>query len=86
MRTLPPGRRQVNIIRSMKQEHSRKPEELYDIIEKCSPESRLEIFARGKRPSWEAWGNQAESYEITWETYKHNSSVAANGTDRGARR
>lgn len=74
MRTLAPGRRQVNIVRSQKQEHSRKPDELFEIIEACSPGPYLELFARGTRPSWHAWGNQAESYDITWETYKNNST------------
>ena len=37
LRTLAPGRCQVNIIRTRKREHSRKPDELYDIIEACSP-------------------------------------------------
>lgn len=74
MRTLSPGRRQVNIIKTQKQEHSRKPDEVYDIIEACSPGPFLELFARGTRPGWQAWGNQAESYDITWDTYKHNST------------
>lgn len=75
MRTLPPGRRQVNMIRSMKQEHSRKPEELYRVIEACSPGPFLELFARGTRPGWDSWGDQAASYRISWKTYKHNSEV-----------
>ena len=34
----------------------------------------LELFARGTRPGWSYWGNQAdESYKTTWETYAHNS-------------
>ena len=37
MRTLDPGRRQVNMIETRKREHSRKPEEAYDLIEACSP-------------------------------------------------
>jgi N6-adenosine-specific RNA methylase IME4 len=73
MRTLQPGRTQVNILKSMKQEHSRKPHQFYDLIEACSPGPYLELFARGARPGWKAWGNQAESYEITWDTYKNNS-------------
>jgi N6-adenosine-specific RNA methylase IME4 len=73
MRTLAPGRRQVNIIRSMKQEHSRKPDELYKIIEECSPGPYLELFARGTRPNWLSFGNQAEEYDITWATYGNNS-------------
>lgn len=75
MRTLQPGRSQVNIIRTQKQEHSRKPDELYEIIEKCSPGPYLEIFARGARPGWDVFGNQAEAYEIGWETYANNSKA-----------
>jgi N6-adenosine-specific RNA methylase IME4 len=67
-RTLAPGRRQVNIIRSRKREHSRKPDELYEIIEECSPGPFLELFARGTRKGWEAWGNQAEQYEPSCDT------------------
>ena len=73
-RTLQPGRSQVNIIRSMKQEHSRKPDELYDLIERCSPGPYLEMFARGVRPGWTSWGDQAnEDYKPTWPTYQNNS-------------
>jgi N6-adenosine-specific RNA methylase IME4 len=72
-RTLAPGRRQVNLVGTRKREHSRKPDEFYDVIEACSPAARLELFARGARKGWTAWGNQAEEYEIGWETYAHNS-------------
>jgi len=78
MRTLQPGRSQVNIIRTQKQEHSRKPDELYTIVEKCSPGPYLEIFARGKRKGWDVFGNQAEDYNIEWETYKNHSQVSKN--------
>lgn len=74
-RTLPPGRRQVNIIRTQKREHSRKPDEAYDLIEACSPAPYLEMFARGARPGWTAWGNQAESYFPTWDTYANHSQA-----------
>jgi len=73
LRTLQPGRRQVNVIRSQKQEHSRKPDELYDIIEACSPGPWLELFARGSRPGWRQWGNQVDDYEPTWPTYATHS-------------
>lgn len=58
LRTLPPGRRQVNILRTRKREHSRKPDELYDIVEACSPGPFLELFARSQRADWEQWGNE----------------------------
>jgi len=59
-RTLQPGRSQVNIIKTQKQEHSRKPDGVYDIIENCSPGPYLELFARGKRDKWDVFGNQSE--------------------------
>ena len=72
-RTLAPGRRQVNLVGTRKREHSRKPDEFYDVIEACSPAKRLEVFARGPRDGWTSWGDQAEEYEIGWETYSHHS-------------
>lgn len=73
LRTLKPGRTQVNIIRSMKREHSRKPDELYEIIEKCSPGPYLELFARGNRKKWDQWGDQVNDYKPTWATYSNHS-------------
>src|SRR5579872_788483 len=75
-RTLQPGRTQVNYLETRKREHSRKPDEIYDIIEACSPGPRIELFARGIRPGWTVWGNQAaETYAPHWKTYAHNSAA-----------
>jgi N6-adenosine-specific RNA methylase IME4 len=75
-RTLAPGRRQVNMMETRKREHSRKPDEQYDLIEACSRGPFLELFARGTRPGWTYWGNQAnEEYAPTWKTYAHNSAA-----------
>ena len=75
-RTREAGRRQVNYMSSRKREHSRKPDEQYDLIESCSHGPYLEMFARGIRPGWHYWGNQADdSYEPTWETYSYNSKT-----------
>lgn len=72
VRTLSPGRSQVNLIRSKKREHSRKPDEMIDLIERCSAGPYLELFARGQREGWTMWGNQAvEDYEPDWATYKY---------------
>ena len=74
-RTLDPGRTQVNYIGARKREHSRKPDEQYDLITACSPGPYLEMFARGTRPNWAVWGNQADdSYAPNWATYAHNSA------------
>lgn len=108
IRTLAPGRRQVNfmttveadvqdddddvaasyasnkiqpdgdLLRTRKREHSRKPDEQYDIIESCSWGPFLELFGRGRRPGWTVWGNQADDdYKPSWPTYAYNSGVAA---------
>ena len=60
MRTLAPGRSQVNMIETRKREHSRKPDEQYDLIEACSPGAYLELFARHKRPGWTVWGDESD--------------------------
>ena len=74
-RTLAPGRRQVNLLATRKREHSRKPDEQYDLIKACSPGPHLELFARGVRPGWTVWGNQADDgYAPDWATYQYNST------------
>lgn len=77
-RTQEAGRKQVNIIRTQKREHSRKPDELYEIIESCSKGPYLELFARGTRKGWKSWGNQADEYFPTWNTYKNHSQQKPN--------
>jgi N6-adenosine-specific RNA methylase IME4 len=57
-RTLAPARRQVNFLSSRKREHSRKPDDLYRIIESCSPGPYLELFARHRRVGWASSGDQ----------------------------
>jgi N6-adenosine-specific RNA methylase IME4 len=59
MRTLAPARSQVNMIETRKREHSRKPDEQYDLIESCSPGPYLEMFARHGRPGWTVWGDES---------------------------
>ena len=74
--TLSPARSPVNLIRSMKREHSRKPDEIYPIIEACSPGPYLELFARGTRSGWTLWGDQANSdYTPDWPTYANHTNT-----------
>ena len=75
-RTEEPGRSQVNYVSSRKREHSRKPDEQYALIERCSKGPYLELFARGVRSGWTYWGDQAvEEYRPTWKTYDYNSTI-----------
>lgn len=64
LRTLAPGRRQVNLLATQKREHSRKPDELYDIIEQCSPGPYFEMFARHARDGWDSWGNEVAAPDL----------------------
>ena len=66
LRTLAPGRRQVNILSTQKREHSRKPDEFYDIVEACSPGPYLELFARHPQPGWSQWGNEFDQEELQY--------------------
>jgi N6-adenosine-specific RNA methylase IME4 len=71
VRTLDPGRSQVNLIATRKREHSRKPDELYPLIESCSWGPYLELFARTRREGWTVWGNEApeEHGKFVGKTY-----------------
>lgn len=65
LRTARAGRTQVNYLASRKREHSRKPDEIYPIIEACSPGPYLELFARHSRPSWTCWGNEVDESPVS---------------------
>ena len=79
MRTLQPGRTQTNIIVSQKREHSRKPDEIFPLIEECSPGPYLELFARFQRPGWTQWGNEDVEQNTSLDVAVRNGH-AENGT------
>lgn len=89
LRTLQPGRTQVNIVLSRKREHSRKPDEVYDVIEQCSPGPFLELFAREKIPGWTQWGDELATYAKTKTVHrcyegdgKLRRTIRNNGNER----
>lgn len=41
-------------------QHSRKPDEFFDVVERVSPGPRVELFARRRRGGWDSWGNQID--------------------------
>ncbi len=79
MRTLAPGRRQVNLLASRKREHSRKPDEIYDLVEDCSPGPYLELFARFARKNWAQWGNEDVDQNLTEGVAKRAAHVGSQG-------
>lgn len=60
LKTLQPARTQVNMIETIKRDHSRKPDEQYGLIEACSPGPYLELFARQRHEGWVVWGNESD--------------------------
>ncbi len=79
-RTLAPGRSQVNFLATQKREHSRKPDEIFPIIEACSSGPFLELFAREKRKGWTVWGNQAPEKENTFAGPTHGKAYSSQMT------
>jgi N6-adenosine-specific RNA methylase IME4 len=54
-----PANRPGSVIEAPRREHSRKPDEAYDLIERMYPElPKIELFARHARAGWAAWGNE----------------------------
>lgn len=78
MRTLAPGRRQVNIVSTRKEEHSRKPFQVYDLIQQCSPGPFLELFARERVPKWAQWGDELDTY-LKNRPYRQGYNGHSNG-------
>lgn len=77
LRTLKRGRTQVNLLATRKREHSRKPDEVFDIIEECSPAPYLELFARFPRAGWSQWGNEDVETNQTYGVAMRNGHTDA---------
>lgn len=57
MRTPEESDRPSSVIMSPRREHSQKPDEVYDLIERMYPTGTyLELFSRGERLNWTMWG------------------------------
>jgi len=51
-----------SVVDARRGRHSEKPEVFYELIERMYPErSKLELFARRRRPGWSAWGNEVDA-------------------------
>jgi N6-adenosine-specific RNA methylase IME4 len=56
-----PENRFPSVIRVRREDHSKKPDIVYEMIEKMLPEGKyLELFARQQRTGWTAWGNECD--------------------------
>jgi N6-adenosine-specific RNA methylase IME4 len=72
LRTKAAARSQENLFASRKEEHSRKPTFVREIIERCSPAPYRELFARDRLESpWTSWGNQHETYDDSRNVHRN---------------
>ena len=56
-----PSNRPASVIRSRREEHSKKPALFYELIEQMYGElPRVELFCRSPREGWAVWGNQSQ--------------------------
>jgi N6-adenosine-specific RNA methylase IME4 len=51
------------LIVAPRREHSRKPDEQYERIERLVAGPYLELFARQSRPGWDSWGNEVGKFD-----------------------
>jgi N6-adenosine-specific RNA methylase IME4 len=59
-----PANRPSSVITAPRREHSRKPDEAYELIEQMYPElPKIELFARQRRNGWDAWGKEVPGDE-----------------------
>ena len=57
------SRSERNLIVAPVREHSRKPDDAYDTLERLWPGAwRCELFARRRRAGWDSWGNQVDHF------------------------
>jgi N6-adenosine-specific RNA methylase IME4 len=52
-----------SVIVAPRREHSRKPDEVHDRIERLMPGPYLELFGRQERPGWTVWGNEVGKFQ-----------------------
>lgn len=53
-----PSNRPSSVIHAAREQHSKKPDTFYDLIEQMYPNyPKIELFARASRPGWDRWGN-----------------------------
>jgi N6-adenosine-specific RNA methylase IME4 len=54
---------QTTVLAAQAREHSRKPDEFFELVEALCPGTKLEMFAREQRPGWQSWGAETFKFE-----------------------
>lgn len=64
-----------DLIRSPRREHSRKPDEQYNLIEGLFDGPYLELYARQEWPGWDAMGNEVDTFRASKEVITHDNNT-----------
>jgi len=54
----------ANVIQSKAESHSKKPRKAYEYIEATGLHPKIELFARQRRPGWDAWGLEIDTTSL----------------------
>ncbi|MFN6569898.1 MT-A70 family methyltransferase [Dendronalium sp. ChiSLP03b] len=69
---------QSTILHAPRREHSRKPPQFFELVEKLCPNmTKLEMFARESRVGWDCWGDEAEMFDRPVEGHDGDISLSA---------
>lgn len=64
-RTPDPSTRPDSVVESPREEHSKKPDIFYSLIERMYPDhKKIELFSRKPREGWKAWGFEAANSNV----------------------
>lgn len=53
---------QTTVLSAIRREHSRKPDEFYELVEQLCPGSKVELFSRLERKGWKVFGSETDKF------------------------
>jgi len=53
---------ETTVLHADVREHSRKPDEFYEMVDRICSGVKLDMFAREQREGWQTWGNEVEKF------------------------
>jgi N6-adenosine-specific RNA methylase IME4 len=76
------GRKVRQLVRSPRREHTRKPDEVRQGIERMFAGPYIELFARETTPGWDSWGNEAGPFDDGPVDTRRQPSSRSRGEER----
>ena len=53
---------QTTVVYGKVREHSRKPDEFYEMVDSLCTGNKIDMFGREKRNGWDVWGNETNKF------------------------